>query len=112
MRCCFFNIFVGLLKKILNTKILLASMKTLTNSETCIESHITVLLRLIISVIGRVYPRDLLLDRRKVGGNIHVMGGLRTFLESQAGSRARFYNQRRVSECRNKLFEDGYWKDF
>jgi hypothetical protein len=85
----FLNFFAGLLKKILNKKILLAAMKTLTNSETCIESHITVLFRLTISVIGRVYPRDLLLlDRRKVGGNIHVMGSLRNNLQ----------NHRRVPE--------------
>ncbi len=64
-------------------------MKTLTNSETCTESNITVLLRLTISVIGRVYPRDLLLlDRGKVGGNIHVIGGLLN----------NFQNHRRVPE--------------
>jgi hypothetical protein len=69
------------LKIILNTKILV-SVKTL---ETC--SRITVLLRHTISVIGRFSPRDpLLLDRRKVGRNIHT----EQFSESQAGSGASF----------------------
>jgi hypothetical protein len=89
MRCCFFNIFAGLLKKILNTKILLAAMKTLTNFETCTESRITVLLRLTISVMGQFSPCDsLLLDRRKVGRFKHFMGGLRN----------NFKNHRRVLE--------------
>jgi hypothetical protein len=89
MRYSFFTIFAGLLKKILNTKILLASMKTHTNSETCTESRITVLLRLTISVIGQFSPRNpLLLDRRKVGRFKHFMGGLRN----------NFQNHRRVLE--------------
>jgi hypothetical protein len=53
-------------------------MKTLTNSETYTVSRIQILLRLTISVIGQFSPHDhLLLDRGKVGLNIHVMGGLR-----------------------------------
>jgi hypothetical protein len=60
-----------------NIKILIASMKTLTNSETCTVGRIKILLRLTISVIGQFSPRDhLLLDRGKVGLNTHVMGGL------------------------------------
>jgi hypothetical protein len=54
----FINCLVGLLKKILNTKILLASTKTLTNSETCTKSSIRILLRLTVSVIGQFSPRD------------------------------------------------------
>ncbi len=58
--------------------ILIASMKTLTNSETCTVSRVKILLRLTISVIGQSSPRDhLSLDRGKVGLNTHVMGGLR-----------------------------------
>jgi hypothetical protein len=77
MRQWFLNFLVGLLRKILNTKILIASMKTLMNSETFTVSRIKILLRLTISVIGQFSPRDhLLLDRGKVGLNTHVMDGL------------------------------------
>ncbi len=41
----FLNFLVSLLRKILNTKILIASMKTLLNSETCTISRIKILLR-------------------------------------------------------------------
>jgi hypothetical protein len=78
MRQWFLNFLVYLLRKILKTKILIASMKTLTNSETCTVSRIKILLRLTNSVIGQFSPRDhLLLDRGKVGLKTHVMGGLR-----------------------------------
>jgi hypothetical protein len=56
------------LKKILIKKIFLASMKTLTNTETCTESRHRIILRLTISVIGWFPPRNhLLLDRGKDG---------------------------------------------
>jgi hypothetical protein len=89
MRCCFFNIFVGLLKKILNTKILLASMKTRILKIVPKAASQFVLLRLTISVIGQFSPRDPpLLDRRKVGRFKHFMVGLRN----------NFQNHRRVLE--------------
>jgi hypothetical protein len=74
MRQRFLN-FVGIRSnKMLNKKILLASM----NTETCTESRHRILARLTISVIGWFSPRDhLSLDKGKVGLNIHVMGGLR-----------------------------------
>jgi hypothetical protein len=63
--------FRSLLKKILNTKILLASMKTLTDTETCAESRHRILPRLTISVIGWFSLRDhLSLDRGKVMGSL------------------------------------------
>ncbi len=72
----FLNFLVGLLKKILNTKILIASMKKLMNSETFTVSRIKFLLRITISAIRQFSPRyHLLLDRGKVGLNTHVMGG-------------------------------------
>jgi hypothetical protein len=109
----FLNFLVRILRKILKTKILIASMKTLTNSETCTISRIKILLRLTISVIGQFSPRyHLLLDRGKVGLNTHVMGGYRTIFRITAGFRSKFHSNRRVSECHNKLFEEGYWKDF
>jgi hypothetical protein len=80
MRQWFFNILVGLLKKVLNTNILLASVKTFKNSETCTESRIRIIPRLTISVIGQFWSK--------------------------------FYSNRRFFVCRNKLFEEGYWKDF
>jgi hypothetical protein len=46
----FLNILVGLLKKVLNTNILLASVKTFKNSETFTESRIRIIPRLTISV--------------------------------------------------------------
>jgi hypothetical protein len=86
----FFKLFCWPLEENIKYKDFACFHENTNNSETCTESHITVLLRLIISVIGRVYPRDLLLlDRRKVGGNRHVMGGFQ-FSESQAGSGASF----------------------
>ncbi len=76
MRQWILKFLVGLLRKILKTKILIASMKALANSETCTVSRIKILLRLTISVIGQFSPRDhLLLDRGKVGlKKPHVMG--------------------------------------
>ena len=113
MRQWFLNFLVRILRKILKTKILIASMKTLTNSETCTISRIKILLRLTISVIGQFSPRyHLLLDRGKVGLNTHVMGGYRTIFRITAGLRSKFHSNRRVSECHSKLFEEGYWKDF
>jgi hypothetical protein len=35
-----------------------------------------------------------------------------TIFRITAGFRSKFHRNRRVSECRNKLFEEGYWKDF
>jgi hypothetical protein len=78
---------LGLLRKIIKTKILIASVKTLTNSETCTLSRIKILPRLTISVIGQFFPRDhLLLDRGKVGLNMYTCHGRFTeqFLESGA----------------------------
>ncbi len=75
IRQCFLTFFV---KKILNNKIWLASMKILTNTEICTESNYRILPRLTISVISWFSPRDhLSLYRVKVGLNIHVMGSLR-----------------------------------
>jgi hypothetical protein len=34
------------------------------------------------------------------------MGGLKNFQNHNQGFRSKFYNNRRVSECRNKLFEE------
>ncbi len=68
MRHWFLNFFGSLLKKILNKKILLASIRTLTNIETCNESRhrILILARLTITVIGWFSPLDhLSLDRGK-----------------------------------------------
>jgi hypothetical protein len=111
MRQWFLHFLVGLLRKILNTKILIASMKTLNYSETCTVKRIKVLLWLMISVIGQVSPRDhLLLDRGKVGLNSHV--GRVTIFRITAGFRSKFHSNAWVSECCNKLFEEGYWKDF
>jgi hypothetical protein len=59
------------------------------SSDTFTESRIRILLRLIISVIGRFSPRDhLSLDRTKVGLNINAMDGLRN----------NFQNHSRVSD--------------
>jgi hypothetical protein len=70
MRQWFLNFLVGLLRKILYMKILIASMKTLTNSTTCTVSRNKILFRFTISVIS---PRNhLLLDRRKVNLKIHI----------------------------------------
>ncbi len=73
-------------------------MKTLMNSETFTERHIRILLRLAISVMGRFPP--------------HLMGGLwkGTIFRITAGFQNKFYSNRWV--CRNKLFEESYWKDF
>jgi hypothetical protein len=35
-----------------------------------------------------------------------------TIFRITSGLRSQFYFNRRVSERRNKLFEEGYWKDF
>ncbi len=35
-----------------------------------------------------------------------------TIFRITAGFRSKFHSNRLVSECRNKLFEEGYWKDF
>jgi len=86
MRQWFLNFFGSLLKKILIKMILLASMKTLTNTEACTESRHRILPRLTICVIGWFPPRDhLSLDRGKVGLNIHVMGGLRNNFQNHIG---------------------------
>jgi hypothetical protein len=53
MRQWFLNFFGSLLKKILNKKIFLASMKTFSNTETCTESRHRIFPRLTISVISR-----------------------------------------------------------
>ncbi len=85
-------------------------MKTLTNSETCSESLIRILLRLTISVIGRFSPLDhLSLDKAKEGLNKHVT---EQFSEFTTGFQSKYYNKKRLSECRNKLFEEGCQKDF
>jgi hypothetical protein len=74
MRQWFLNFLVDLLKKILFTKILIASMKTLTNSETCTVSRIKIFLRHTISVIGQFSPCDhLLLEQGNVTLNTHVI---------------------------------------
>ncbi len=81
------NFLVSLLKKILNTKILLASMKTLPNSETCAENRIASEFLsglLSLSLVG-FPPRDhLSLDGAKVGLNIHVMGGLQNNFQNHS----------------------------
>jgi hypothetical protein len=63
------------------------------------------------SAIGQFSPCDHLILNR--GGLItNVMGGLRNkFFRITAGFQSKFRNNRRVSECRNKLFEESYWKD-
>ncbi len=98
MRQWFLNFLVRILRKILKTKILIASMKTLTNSETCTISRIKILLRLTISVIGQFSPRyHLLLDRGKVGLNTHVTGG---FLNATASSLKRVTGRIfKISKC-------------
>jgi hypothetical protein len=110
MRRRFLNFMVTLLNKIvntLNTKILLASMKTLSNYETCTES------RHPIFVIGRFSPVITSHWTAEKQAYIYMyivqcLGRLtEQFSESQSGSGARFT----VSECRNKLFEEGYWKN-
>ena len=63
---------------LLNKKVLLASLKTLRNTETCTENRDRILLRLTISVIGWFSLRDhLSLDRGKVSLKKHVIGSLR-----------------------------------
>jgi hypothetical protein len=84
------NFLVRLLKKILNTKILLASMEALMNSETCTESRIAsdFFPAYSLSLVG-FPPRDhLSLEKAKVGLSIHVMGGFRN----------NFQNHSRISE--------------
>ncbi len=92
MRQWFLNFFGSLLKKILIKMILLASMKTLTNTEACTESRHGILSRLTICVIGWFPPRDhLSLDRGKVGLTIHVHGRFtEQFSESHQGYGASF----------------------
>jgi hypothetical protein len=35
-----------------------------------------------------------------------------TIFRITAGFRSKFYSNKRVSECDNRLIEEGYWKDF
>jgi hypothetical protein len=56
MRQWFFKLFDWPVKKIISTKILFASMKTLKNSETCTESRSEFFSWLTISVIGQFSP--------------------------------------------------------
>jgi hypothetical protein len=67
MRQWFLNFFGSLLEKILIKMILLASMKTLTNTEACTESRHRILPRLTITicVIGWFPPRDHLIGQGK-----------------------------------------------
>jgi hypothetical protein len=58
IRQWFLPFFGSLLKKILFKKIFLASMKTLTNTETYTQSRRRIILWLTISVIGWFPPRD------------------------------------------------------
>ena len=92
----------------------IASLKPITNSENCTESRIRILLRLTISVIGWFSSRDhLALDKGKVGLNIHVMWAVYgTNFRITDGFRIMFYSNKRLSECRNNHFEEGYRKDF
>jgi hypothetical protein len=43
---------------------------------------------------------------------IHAWAVYRTIFRITAGFWSKFYSNRRLSECRSKLFEEGYWKDF
>jgi hypothetical protein len=94
---------------------LLASLKTITNTETCTESCHRILPGLTISVIGwfvisvitslgqgKSLPKSTCHGRFPIFQNNfnHIL------VTEQA------YSNRRVSECRNKLFEEGYWKEF
>ncbi len=92
MRKWFLNFQPALLKRKINIKFLLASLKALTNSKDCSQSRIIlylILFRLSFSLISTVY---------------HC-----TFM---AGFRNKFQSHRRPSESRNKLHEEGYWKYF
>jgi hypothetical protein len=103
------NFLVSLLKKILNTKILLASMKTLANSETCTESRIA---SEFFSGL-RVMVGFLHVITNHWTGQIYMSWAVYgTIFRITAGHRSKFHSNRWVSECHNKLFEEGYWKDY
>jgi hypothetical protein len=108
MRQWFFNILVGLLKKVLNTNIFLASFKIVKNSETCTESRIRIIPRLTISVIGQFPP---VITSHWAGEKlVKICHGWST--EQFFRALASFYSNRRVSVCHNKIFEKRDWKDF
>ncbi len=74
MRQWFLNFFGSLLKKILNKKILLASMKIHLNTETCTESRHRILS---LSLVGFLHVIISNWTGGKGGLNMHIMGGLR-----------------------------------
>ncbi len=67
-----------------------------------------------LSLASFIQRSPLIGQRKSRPPNKHVMGGLvcETIFRITAGLRNKFYSNRRVSVCRNKLFEEGYWKDF
>jgi hypothetical protein len=94
MRQWFLNILLGLLRKISNTKILIASTKIFTSSETCTVSRIKILLRITIydlchwSIFSMWSP---LIGHGKSRVKYTSHGQFtEQFLESQPGSGASF----------------------
>ncbi len=83
-------------------KFLFASFKTLADSsENFSQSRIKILFRVSFALIGQLFP-------------VYIHSRLlEQFSGSQAGYRTTFRDtQRRLSESRNKLSEEDYWKEF
>ncbi len=66
----------------------------------CFRSRIKFMFRLSFSLIGQCYPC------------VYSWLAFRKLSESQVGFRNNFWNQAATTEGRNKLPEEGYWKDF
>jgi hypothetical protein len=81
---------------VLEKKFLLASLKTLTNSEICSKSRITFLFRLSFALIGKFF---LVCIHSRLS-------------ESQAGFGTSFKDTSGYQKAGNKLSEEGYWKEF
>ncbi len=83
------------------------------NSETFSSSRIRIPLRLNISVISRLSPRIISHWTREKLADIHMAWAVNeTIFRVTAGFQSRFYSNRRFSECRNKLLEEGYLRIF
>jgi hypothetical protein len=85
----FFNFLAAWSKRKINMKMLLASMKTLTNSQDCSGSRIIISIPASLSVIGKFFLRvHPLLDAGKICVNVHTV--------SKAASGMIFQNYKQV----------------
>jgi hypothetical protein len=110
MRQWFLNCLVGRLKKILNTKILLASMKHLRFLKLLLKAASEFFSGLLfLSLVGFLHAINFYWTWEKSVVIYCTCYG--RFTEQFSGSHQGSGN-RRLSECRNKLVEEGYWRDF